>query len=360
MEAALQNQSSQELIDFLKKKPEPLNVVVMPDFFLDRIVTLEWDVGTFCRKLAPVLQNKGGNIDGVFQVDQRGGNAANTASALAALEVNVTPIICVSQYGSQLLTSNLRSDFVDLSHVKIREKPSMTTALEFRNRDGRANVMLRNLGSLAEFGPQDLDNSDYEAIEKADYVCIFNWAATKAHGTELAELVFRHASKKGKTYFDSADPRPRKQNIPRLISKVLQSKNLDILSVNENEAVTYASFLHGANYDGQGAELEKKAEEAAASLAKHISARIDLHTTHFSGTFTKNLKTKVPAFKVPSLRATGAGDAFNAGNILGDAHGLSDDSRLSLANAVAAYYVSSQDGSHPTRQKLLRFVKKHA
>jgi sugar/nucleoside kinase (ribokinase family) len=61
---------------------------------------------------------------------------------------------------------------------------------------------------------------------------------------------------------------------------------------------------------------------------------------------------------VKVLRATGAGDAWDAGNILGDANALSDECRLALANAVAAYYISDPVGSHPTRRKLVRFIEK--
>jgi sugar/nucleoside kinase (ribokinase family) len=58
------------------------------------------------------------------------------------------------------------------------------------------------------------------------------------------------------------------------------------------------------------------------------------------------------------LRATGAGDAWNAGNILGETYDLSDGARLTLANAVAAYYVSDPSGTHATREKLSKFLLK--
>jgi sugar/nucleoside kinase (ribokinase family) len=100
--------------------------------------------------------------------------------------------------------------------------------------------------------------------------------------------------------------------------------------------------------------------EAARVLAKQLHARIDLHTTNFSATFTKKTEVVVPAFKVKTLRATGAGDSWNAGNILGDGNELSDECRLALANAVAAYYLADPEGTHPTRQKLAKFIKNSA
>ena len=95
--------------------------------------------------------------------------------------------------------------------------------------------------------------------------------------------------------------------------------------------------------------------EAARVLAKHFSARIDLHTTVFSATLKGKQEVVVPTFKVKVLRATGAGDAWNAGNILGDHNGLSDECRLMLANAVSACYLSDADGMHPTKEKLASF-----
>jgi sugar/nucleoside kinase (ribokinase family) len=105
-------------------------------------------------------------------------------------------------------------------------------------------------------------------------------------------------------------------------------------------------------------KLDELAKECARILAKKLSARVDLHTTTFAGSFARNSEVMVPAFKVSVLRATGAGDAWNAGNIFGDALGLPDSCRLTLANAVAAYYISSPAGEHPALPKLVDFCSK--
>jgi len=97
--------------------------------------------------------------------------------------------------------------------------------------------------------------------------------------------------------------------------------------------------------------------EAARVLARHFSARIDLRTTVFSATLKDKTEVVVPAFKVEVLRATGAGDAWTAGNILGDRNDLSDECRLMLANAVSACYLSDSEGKHPTWTKLSIFLR---
>src|SRR5690606_7124541 len=120
-------------------------------------------------------------------------------------------------------------------------KASITTALEFNV----ANVMLRDVGSLADFGPTNLNEDDYVLMENADYVCVFNWAGTRNYGTQLADAVFHRTKTKGrgKTYYDTADPTPNRENMLQLIELVQKSTDIDVLSLNEYEAFSYASLL---------------------------------------------------------------------------------------------------------------------
>jgi sugar/nucleoside kinase (ribokinase family) len=341
----------------------------MPDFFLDRLLNLDWNVDEFSNLIVDVAKRKGGSIDGIIQADIRGGNAVNTTVALAMLGAKVSPIICTSEYGLQQIKFHFRNLQVDVSHVKIYDKASITTALEFKSDYGKVNVMLRDLGALADFGAEDLADSDYDLMENADYVCLFNWAGTLKHGTELAQRVFQKAKAKGncKTYYDTADPTPKKAAIADLIENVLKTSQVDILSLNENEAVTYAALLDRSIEERKGqlafaelafAELAfaELALEAARVLAKQFSARIDLHTTAFSASLSRGREVIMPTFKVQTLRATGAGDAWNASNIFADANGLSDGCRLVLANAVSACYLSDANGKHPTLGKLSKFI----
>jgi len=351
----------EEVQGFLKTELTEFDVVTTPDFFLDRLVSIDYNMGRFCGNLERVAEKKGGSLDNITQANFRGGNAVNTASALAALGAKVTPIICTDKLGQQLIRFHLKPERIDFSHVKIFDRASITTALEFEAEDGKVNVMLRDVGSLTDFGVHHLNDKDFDAIDCADYVCVFNWAGTKHFGTELAKKIFRRkkAKGKGKTYCDTADPTPNLKKIPELVKSVLQSKDLDILSVNENEAVCYAAQLSERVATlKKNVRLDELARKSARTLASHLSARIDLHTTNYAATFTGKREIVVPAFRVPVWRATGAGDAWNAGNILGDAHELADDCRLTLANAVAAYYISDPAGKHPSQKQLIKFCEK--
>ncbi len=349
-----------ELLRFLKEKHEKLDAIVMPDFFFDRLISLDYDSSRFSSVIADITGRKGGSIDGIAQVDIRGGNAVNTMYALVALGVNVTPIICTNKLGLQQMKFDLGKYSVDFSHIKIVKKASLTTALEVKTEGGKANVMLRNVGSLANFGPSNLAERDYDVIENANYVCLFNWAGTKKFGTALAKSVFRRVKMRGKgtTYYDTADPTPNDDKIPSLIENVLKANLVDVLSLNENEAVCYAAMVDDKILKNRNDKrFDELAVEAARVLAKTLPARVDLHTTVFSATFTKKKEVIVPTFKVRALRATGAGDSWNAGNILGDGQALSNECRLALANAVSAYYISNPRGAHPTPRKLTKFIE---
>jgi ribokinase len=350
-----------ELQRFLNQPIKECKAVVMPDFFLDRLINLKWSPTEFSNLIEDIAERKGGSLDGIPQTDLLGGNAINVASALASLGVTVTPIVCTSEFGLEQIKYNFQNTLIDISHIKTQGNASITTALEFQNQNSKTNVMLRDLGALANFGPANLDESDFELIEDADYICLFNWAGTLKFGTELAQTVFERTKKlsKGKTYYDTADPTPKMKKIPELMDKVLKSNKVDILSLNENEAVTYASQLDERLEEKKGSlKFAELALEAARVLANHFSARIDLHTTDFSATLKGKEEVAVPTFKVNALRSTGAGDAWCAGNILGDYNGLSDECRLMLANAVAACYISDPTGQHPTKQKLESFLDK--
>jgi ribokinase len=352
-----------ELQKFLETKNKEPKIIVMPDFFLDRIVSLDYGVSAFSTKIADVAGRKGGSIDGISQMDLRGGNAINVASALAQLGAQVTPIVSTSKYGLQQIKSSFKNLSIDTSHIKISGAASMTTALEFKNNSEKTNVMLRDLGALADFGQTSLDERDYRLIEEANYICLFNWAGTLKNGTALAKAVFERVKRSGigKTYYDTADPTSKEKQIPELLENVLKTGIVDILSVNENEAITFASFFDDRIRDKEKSlEFAELAMEAAKILAKNLTARIDLHTTVFSATLKSEDEVVVPAFKIKVLRATGAGDAWDAGNIFGDYNGLSDECRLTLANAVSAYYLSNPYGRHPTKRELVCFLEKNA
>jgi ribokinase len=161
-------------------------------------------------------------------------------------------------------------------------------------------------------------------------------------GTALAEAVLRRAGKAGvRTFFDSGDPSSRAPEVPELFGKVLRLQELDVLSCNENELAYFAQAAGDARSTGL--------EERARSVKREVRATLDVHTRHETLSLGADGRAAhIRAHTVEGRRATGAGDAWNAGNILGHLLGLPADERLQLANAVATCYVTAEQPLHPT------------
>ena len=127
------------------------------------------------------------------------------------------------------------------------------------------------------------------------------------------------------------------QEINELIREVIGSGLVDIMSLNLEEAGAFGGldFLR-------------------------TQTRVDLHTKEYSRSFLGFRESdKIPGFSISPIRLTGAGDAWNAGDVLGELFGFSDANRLLLANSVAAAYISDSQGKHPTIGALLEFLNEN-
>lgn len=322
-----------------QKKPK---VTVMPHFCIDIFVGFDGDYKSFHDEFKGVVDRGGGNIPIKNQTLSIGGKAANCASALSAIGCDVSLIAKTNELGYTMLEHFFKNKRIDLSHVKTDGKLASTCAIELKE----ANVMLSYAGSLTEFGPECLIDEDRDLIESSDYVCISDWALNY-RGTEIAEYVFKLARDCGcKTFFDPGDPSFRKDTeIKQLVEKVLKKKQVDILSVNEDEVIKYGSKISSSDSIIQ-----------ALKNLKEIT-RVDLHTKDGDCSFGKLKETAfVSAFDCEPKRLTGAGDSWNAGDIYGGAIGLGDTERLMLSNAVACYFISHE--VHPSKKDLIGFLEK--
>lgn len=319
-----------------------LNIVVMPHYCIDNFIQCG-DEKSFLKDFDDIANQGGGNMF-MKQTLLRGGKAANCASALLSLGAPTYLIAKTDEIGYKLLEHFFEGKNADLSYVSRDGKLAFTTAIELKG----TNVMLSDPGELLQFGPEYLPDKEEKIIREADIVCVSDWGLNNK-GTELAEHVFGivKEEKKGKTFFDPGDPSPKEGNskteIEMMVNKILLGGLVDILSINENEIEKY----------GKTNNLNK-----AINLFSKVG-RVDLHTQDYVKSLFKDRETeKINTFDIQPKRLTGAGDAWNAGDIFGEAIGLSDDLRLILANAVAAYYISDSEGRHPTRKELIKFLEK--
>jgi sugar/nucleoside kinase (ribokinase family) len=345
MESSLQKRLLQSLQSLDRKEISTFHVVMLPDFFVDHFVSLD-TVEKTCNAVKTVAAQGGGNLPGIAQWISQGGNAANTALALARLGISAHLICRTNILGMYLLQYFLGNSGVDLSGVKTDGNLAITTALEFHER--HANIMIGDPGSVANFTFDSLNDHDRELITSADLVGVTNWNLNRS-GTDLACKVFELAKKhEVRTFFDSGDPSPRVSDIPDLMKKVLSNPQLDIFGLNENELRYYSNSSN---------KTEEEMISAVVLLKKKISARIDLHTSLFSSSICNN-SIVVPSMSLSTVyRSTGAGDAWNAANLFADLLGFEDDERLLFANMFAGYYISSPDVVHLTIDMLINFIK---
>ena len=322
------------------------HVVLLPDFFVDHFLMMNNFEEEFFR-IQEIFKQGGGNVPGIPQRICQGGNAANTALALAKLGINAHLICRTDEFGLHLLRFFLGRHGVDLNSVKTDGKLAITTAMEFGEQ--HVNVMVGDTGSVSDFDFNCLNEDDLEKISNSDIVGVMNWTLNK-NGSGLAIDVFRYAKKHDtKTFFDTGDPEHRKHEIPELIEHVLSDINLDILGINENELQHYSEHINAQN--------DEDIVNSAISFKKKIHARLDLHTSNFACSI-KHDHTIVPALKSQKIfRATGAGDAWNAGNIFAELLDFKDDERLLFANSTAGCYISSPQPIHPSREEITHFLK---
>ena len=343
---SLKKQVLNQLTQIQKNTLREIHVVLLPDFFVDHFLILD-EYKKTTTDMKQIVNQGGGNLPGIPQRIQQGGNAANTALALTRLGIKTHLICRTDPLGAHLLQFFLGKHGVDLTHVKTDGKLAITTAMEFGK--NHVNVMIGDTGSVADFSFNTLDEQDHDLIASADLVGVVNWTLNH-QGTKLAQDVFKHAKKHNKkTFFDSGDPTLRKNEITELKKTVLTTKELDIFGLNENELRQYSGCT--------SVSTEETLLDAAHILKKQMHARIDLHTANFSCTVTDTC-TVVPAIPVHSLkRTTGAGDAWNAGDIFAELLGFHDEERLLFANTLAAWYISSPDSLHPTLSDLIAFLQ---
>jgi ribokinase len=94
-------------------------------------------------------------------------------------------------------------------------------------------------------------------------------------------------------------------------------------------------------------------KNAARKLAEKNGINIDLHTVKGAAWSNGKEIEYVDAFKVKSRRATGAGDCWDAADIISYVVGLDTRERLMFSNACASLYVSNIYAEPPCLDEVL-------
>jgi ribokinase len=320
------------------------SVVVLNDFFLDRIIKIQ-NLGKFYNQILE-KSKLGGSIRGVQQTDLKGGNATNVAYALARLGCPVSLITIADKTGSQIIKETF-SEFSKVSLFIIDGKPGRTTSLEFNNAGNVVNIMISDLGDNENFGPEKLGTKEQDVLKNADAVIVTNWASNEK-GTELAHFAFSN-SPLSLHFLDPADIQTRPEEFKQALAKLVG--HLDSLCINENECNILLKQLGLGPISG-----EEETRKLVLELAKRSSISIDLHTS--TGSYWSNGKEIefVKSFQVQPKFVTGAGDVWDAANLLGYLTRLKPIERLLFANATASLYVGNSHGIPPTMDQVLSFI----
>ena len=342
-----------EIIEKLRHLSTIGSIVVMHDFFVDRIIRLESK-----ENLSGALSEKakvgGGSIRGIPTTDVKGGNAVNIAYSLAKLGAKVSLFTVADEMGSIMIRQTF-AQFGDKVTLRIANgRTGLTTCFEFPHEDTRVNVMVSDVGDNESFGSERINSeADRTILKNADGVMVVNWA-TNINGTELAEFSFKN-SPSAFHFLDPADIETRKHDFRDSLVKL--SGVTDCLSINENECNSLADALGFGQVLGCVYSVEE-VKQAAKRISESVGISTDLHTK--VGTAWSNGKESAfaHAIKVDAKRLTGAGDTWDAADIIGYLAGLHPQERLLFANCCASLYIRDPNGEPPSMNKAFEMIER--
>lgn len=333
----------------LRQRIKSKHIVVMHDFFIDRIVRLD-DIGSLLGAAKTKAESGGGSLRGFEQSELKGGNAVNVAYALARLGARVS-LITIADGFSMPLLNDAFSSFRNSRLLVRKGRPGYTLSLEVARKNDIANVMVSDVGDNDRFGPSKLGRKELKAIKNASAVMITNWASN-LDGTGLALKAFNAGN--ALCFLDPADFGSRKGEFKKCLERL--AGKLDVLSINENECRMLMRLLGltplSTNYSNEDVG------DAAGMIAEKLSITVDVHTPTGAASSNGKETTFVQSFDVDVKISTGAGDVWDAADILGYLCKLEASDRLLFANACAGLYISSKDAKTPSLAEVGKLISK--
>lgn len=316
------------------------DAAVLHDFFVDRLVFVG-DFDRFLRTIRRKVEQGGGGIRDVKQVDIRGGNAVNFTHALARLGDRVFLIAQTDENHERLLRSTFRGLKV---HSSLRRRPAgLTVALEGRSRGRSVNVMMSDRRGAGEFSSSSLTETDWVALEKSSIVCVVNWAAN-LRGNELVQGLRSNLRKGKKIFFDPADVRDTLGRYRILLGLIRRKRVVDWVSLNRFEAELTGKIL---GVGGRGTR------QLCERIARDLNVRVDVHTEESSVTSDGHETVSHRTLVVTPMRLTGAGDVWDAASVHFHLRGKTELMRITLADTAARLYVSSESADPPNELQIL-------
>ncbi|MBM3896975.1 MAG: carbohydrate kinase family protein [Thaumarchaeota archaeon] len=334
----------------LQERLSKLSVSVLPDFFADRILYVP-----SLQKLFEDAKMKasygGGSLRGYKQKEIKGGNATNLAFALSSLSVKTNLFIVGDDIAKGFTASKPKHCNV---HV-IDGASGYTIAIEFPYKGKDVNVMVSDVGDVAEFSGDKLSTADIKTISESSCTALVNWSSNK-RGNQLAELIFSLPKRENRLNFlDPADLTGTEDRIDALIKRIVKRGLLDVLSMNENEARILSARLSSKLPSNYGVGDVKR---VARSLHDVMDIAVDIHTPQGCVSAIEEETFWAESFGNIEGIVTGAGDIWDSGDIVGYLLRLETQRRLQLANACAYLYLSSKNAKSPSLDLVVKFLEK--
>jgi sugar/nucleoside kinase (ribokinase family) len=214
--------------------------------------------------------------------------------------------------------------------------------------------MISDVGDISNFDGRSLDHEDIKGLESSDCIALVNWSANRK-GNDLASRIFGLDRRKGRLhFFDPADLAGAGSRVKELVKRIIGRGLVDVVSLNENEARILARILSAGRLpqDYRRQELLR----VSATLHDKLRVTVDVHTTIGSVSSTDQGQTWMPAFGKVRGFLTGAGDIWDAGDIVGHLLGFDAHARLRFANACAYLYVRDRKFGPPTLKQVELFL----
>lgn len=274
-----------------------------------------------------------------------GGSVANTACAIARLEI---PVLFAGTCGldayGQMLKRGLEREGVDTSLLRMEpDKPTQLVLLVLNEQGDRtAFACPAHLGSQHSILP---DQIPADIVERISWLHVTGMMLREDPAASTQLDLMRCCRESGvPVSFD--------------INVRVEALQNELFAKNLGLAKELADYILGSSFD----EIpllagERDAELAAQKLAAQGAAVISRSGDQGADLFRNGTRIHAPAFPVTVADTVGAGDAFDGAFIAAKLSGLSDADAMQEANAAAAICVSKPSGrGSPARAELDAFL----
>lgn len=340
------NINEEQLIKIIMKK----KFTVLPDFFLDIVIEPNMSYPQLINKINSTFNRGGGNIPGSVIEIVMGGNACNVAQALGFLGVPTSFISETSILGSHLLEFEMNKIGVR-NAVSSNGTLASTVIFEIPKSGGKNNIMFNSPGSLPDYSPDKLTTNQWKILQDSSCIVITN--IQNQFFESLVQSILDEIPSSTFVSIDFSDLTSHQKRIPNIIKEILisGSRTPSMIVGNENEIKI----------------LNKSPKSSPKVAVRQLSydypeILFGLHMTRSGELWLSGeLLNKQASYNVKIERASGAGDAWHAGLLIGIQGKLSYGKAIDLANASAGYKIANNNyGSLKDIVLMTQMIPKHA